>query len=114
MLTAYAWLTNPAVARDLNVHDTPVTTLIVVGLSAWLIARLFLNVYVVVIDAVLLCFFEDSGSDKPLPTTRYIEGVARKVRSLRLHILPHLELRLPLVRSGWFWTVHRRFVAGLL
>ena len=93
VLTAYAWLTNQAIARELNVRDTPVTTLIVVGLSAWLIARLFLNVYVVVIDAVLLCFFEDSGSDKPLPTTRYIEGVAKKVTACWKSAQPNLELQ---------------------
>lgn len=78
VLSAYAWLTTPEVAKELNVVDTPVTTLVVVGLAAWLIARLFLNVFVVVIDSVLLCFFEDSGSDKPLPTTRFIGGVVKK------------------------------------
>jgi len=53
---------------------TPIATLVVVGVLAWVIGRLFMNIYWVVIEAVLLCYFEDSDTTYPLHVTQTIGG----------------------------------------
>lgn len=47
VLVAWGYFTT---REDINLKGVPVTTLVVIGISSWLIARVFLSIYIIVID----------------------------------------------------------------
>ncbi len=49
VLVAWAWITSEY--QNMGLQTTPIFTYVLVGISSWLIARMFLSVYIVVIDA---------------------------------------------------------------
>ena len=81
------WLTyaQPRMEGDravLGPDKPPVFSLIAVAFGSWLLARIVLGVYWVVIDSVMMCFFYDSEKANPLPCTDVIEGRWRSRRIL--------------------------------
>mmetsp|Transcript_28376 Transcript_28376/g.91793 ORF Transcript_28376/g.91793 Transcript_28376/m.91793 type:complete len:812 (+) Transcript_28376:657-3092(+) len=72
---AYLYMKNDPLDQLSALHSsTPVATLILVFVLSWFVSGLFMGVYWLVLDCVMLCYFDDSSMDEPRPITMKIEG----------------------------------------
>eukprot|EP00960_Hanusia_phi_P039250 753820-Hanusia_phi.AAC.3 len=72
---AYLYMKHDPFDQLAELHSsTPVASLILIFVLSWLVSGLFMGVYWLVLDCVMLCYFDDSSSDDPRPFTIRIEG----------------------------------------